>query len=103
MGMGQKSQNAIVTAIGERSTFVVNTMSGRQVGNMDTYSTSQMPAAERDRFLSDRPQYVIWSYGTPIAWVTGDGRQVVSSTRYSVTTSNHQGIVKRAFGSYETA
>ena len=44
---------------------------------------------------SEHPDYVVYSYGTPIAWHHAGGWSV-PSVRYSVTTSKHQGIVRRA-------
>lgn len=53
----------------------------------------------QDRDLVD---YVIYSYQTPIAWhvvaesCKGDGHWVMPETKYSVTTSKHQGRVGTA-------
>jgi hypothetical protein len=35
--------------------------------------------------------YVVWSYATPIAWVTDDSRIHKVAQKFSVTTSKHQG------------
>ena len=43
-----------------------------------------------DRFMSDRPVYVIWSFSTPIGWITSSGRAVVPEVSYSSRTSRHQ-------------
>jgi hypothetical protein len=40
--------------------------------------------------------YVVYSYGTPIAWHIEDGEWIIPDDKYSVTTSNHQGVVRRA-------
>ena len=41
--------------------------------------------------------YVVFSYGTPIAYRTEDtGEWVVPDTRYSVTTSKHQSTIRYA-------
>lgn len=37
--------------------------------------------------------YVVYSYATPIAWVTEDGRVHKVAQRFSVTTSKHQGTL----------
>lgn len=42
--------------------------------------------------------FTVWSYGTPIAWRMADGSWVLVSGRFSVTTSKHQGVVRRAVG-----
>lgn len=41
--------------------------------------------------------YTVWSYGTPIAWVRPDGERVVPDIGYSLTTGQHQYIVKAAW------
>ena len=41
--------------------------------------------------------YVVYSYDTPIGWVTRDGRYVVPAQRYSQTTGKHQSILSRAW------
>jgi hypothetical protein len=44
--------------------------------------------------------YVVFSYGTPIAWRTNEAWYVVEQ-KFSVTTSKHQNLVRRAIaGSY---
>jgi hypothetical protein len=40
--------------------------------------------------------YVVYSYLTPIAWVTKDGDVRIPDVKYSVSTSRHQGIVRHA-------
>lgn len=42
--------------------------------------------------------YYVMSYGTPIAWVHCDGTRVVPDVKYSLTTTQHQSIVRRAWG-----
>lgn len=43
-----------------------------------------------------RPEwvYVVYSYGTPIAWFGSEGWYVVAQ-KFSVTTSKHQNLVRR--------
>lgn len=51
-----------------------------------------------------RVRYVVYSYATPIAWVeagvTGEPVWIVPDTRYSVTTSKHQGMARLAAREY---
>lgn len=47
------------------------------------------------KFEQSKPTYVVMSYSTPIAW-WGLLGWVVPDVRYSVTTSKHQGVVRRA-------
>ncbi|HYJ33758.1 MAG TPA: hypothetical protein VE326_11110 [Candidatus Binatia bacterium] len=42
------------------------------------------------------PMYVVFSYGTPIAWVTIAGSVVIPDVRYSATTSRHQKLAREA-------
>lgn len=42
-------------------------------------------------------RYVVWSYETPIAWVTEDGTKVLPDIGYSPTTGQHQYTVKAAW------
>lgn len=40
------------------------------------------------------PLYVVWSYGTPIAWVSWSGSICIPDDRYSVTTTHHQNMCR---------
>lgn len=40
--------------------------------------------------------YVVYSYQTPIAWVTSDGKTHIPDVKYSVTTTKHQHIARKA-------
>lgn len=46
-----------------------------------------------DLFAGRMFDYIVLSYGTPIAGVTVDGEVVINHTKYSVTTSRHQGML----------
>lgn len=39
--------------------------------------------------------YVVYSYGTPIAWLSG-GVWVCPDVKYSVSTTRHQGLIRTA-------
>lgn len=43
----------------------------------------------------ENADYIVYSYATPIAWHIG-GSWVMPHDRYSVTTSKHQSIVRKA-------
>lgn len=47
-------------------------------------------------FDIDAPSIVVYSYVTPIAWRAANGTWRIPKERYSVTTSKHQGLVRRA-------
>lgn len=47
---------------------------------------------------ADGRAYIVYSYGTPIAWERSDGLRVVPPVTYSVTTARHQSQARRAWG-----
>lgn len=66
-------------------------------------SLGMLPRDWIDVLERDKPRYIVFSYGTPIAWLaTRGGRKVmiVPAVKYSVTTTNHQGVVRRAVRDY---
>jgi hypothetical protein len=46
------------------------------------------------RFATAPHRFVVFSYATPIGWVTAEGEIVIPDTRYSVTTSCQQTKVR---------
>jgi len=69
-------------------------LSGRNVDRNDMpIYTGQLPARFVDQFRADQDEidYVVFSYVTPIAWHVNGKGWVVPDTKYSVTTSKHQG------------
>lgn len=54
--------------------------------------TGYLPAEYRD--AARAATYVVWSYGTPIAWRDAAGQWTCPEVRYSATTSKHQGVVR---------
>lgn len=62
--------------------------------------------ARRIRELLGRAVYVVWSYGTPIAFVSeeesGDRTAYYVDVSHSMTTSHHQGVARVGMGEYET-
>ncbi len=46
--------------------------------------------------MTGHVDYIVYSYGTPIAWHRADAGWTVPDVRYSATTSRHQGVVRRA-------
>ncbi len=71
---------------------------------MDNYSTIASKLANRQNFRGNsmtgfwnEETYVIFSYDTPIAWFYKNGWEL-DSRRYSVTTSKHQGLIRRTLG-----
>lgn len=64
-------------------------------GSPDWRSFGYLPDEYRAAVRAAR--YVVYSYDTPIAWVTQDGERVVPDIGYSLTTSEHQLAVKQAW------
>lgn len=88
--------------IARREPFTTSgAMSARYVRWMP--STGRLPADEiadlADLIEENREHgeetYVVFSYGTPIAWATLLEDLVVPDVRYSVTTSKHQSVCRR--------
>lgn len=55
------------------------------------WESGRLPREHVDSF--QRATYAVFSYATPIAWVT-DGAWVIPGTRYSLTTSRHQSTAR---------
>ena len=73
------------------------TLRGRKISHNLEISIGQSPYDLRS---SERIDYVIYSYATPIAWRYAEtGKWFVPSDRYSVTTSKQQGRVSTALHS----
>jgi hypothetical protein len=66
--------------------------------NRSYVDTGQMPDAQakiiREFAHAGELDYVVWSYSTPIAYRAG-GQWYIPTTKYSVTTSKHQGKLYR--------
>jgi hypothetical protein len=62
--------------------------------------------ARRIRELLSQAVYVVWSYGTPIAFVSetedGDRTAYYVDNHHSMTTSHHQSVARIGMGDYET-
>jgi hypothetical protein len=56
----------------------------------------RLPYDERDRYCDDDPEYVVFSYATPIAWYGPKNGWTIPDVKYSVTTTRHQSIVRMA-------
>lgn len=90
------TRRSIPSLIAQRKAFKGNSVSAQV--NPDWVDTGRLAAEWRSRLREDSNAglaYVVFSYATPIAWVTLDGTVVVPDTKYSPTTSNHQGLVRQ--------
>lgn len=91
---------ALQAALSKRESFTTSGALRGEVWERDMiewWELGQLSAPDMQQFFMDHMtgiSYVVWSYDTPIAWVRKDtGEAVIPSTRYSRTTSKHQGIV----------
>lgn len=73
---------------GQEFTNTNGTFRGEHGPARGMWSTGQLFNEYRDSVAE--ADYVIYSYGTPIAWRVG-GEWITPDTRYSMTTSHHQG------------
>ena len=96
--MPQLNQRDAIHYITTRQEFTASALSAffkeytPHAGRLDAEEYAKLVQAKD----SARVAYVVYSYGTPIAWHTdGQGWYVVSQ-KFSVTTSKHQNLVRRA-------
>jgi hypothetical protein len=68
--------------------------SGSLRGVEGTGGTGLLAADHQERYRVDRPVYTVYSYDTPIAWVTRSGLVRVPDVNYSVTTSAQQNLCR---------
>jgi hypothetical protein len=59
------------------------------------WDSGRLAGDDHEAFRADMQHmtYVVYSYATPIAWVTDDGRVHYVAQKFSVTTSKHQGLM----------
>lgn len=94
--MKQMNQRDAIHYIATRQDFKASALSGKyesvrpHEGRLDLDENRKL----KEHF-SDSGGYVVYSYGTPIAWRTASGWYVVEQ-KFSVTTSKHQNYVRRA-------
>ena len=80
------------TLVARREPFTGSNLTGGSRGIIGSFG--RLPGEWRDQFCEDRPDYVVWSYATPIVW---HGRRgwTVPPVRYSPTTSRQLSYVTR--------
>jgi hypothetical protein len=98
--MKQLNQRDAIHYIETRQEFRASALEGWQ-GTATQESArrgkGRLNEQETERMLSvaDSINYVVFSYDTPIAWHSAEGWYVVEQ-KFSMTTSKHQGIARRA-------
>lgn len=94
--MARIANREITRAVASGETFTANSTTG---GFSSTFTyLGRLPSEWRELAQEHERaglvEYVVLSYGTPIAWVLTDGTAVVPAVKYSVTTSKAQGYVR---------
>jgi len=91
--MKQMNQRDAVHYIATRQEFKASAL----MGTRNYLGTGRLDQDETARLAHDigTLKYLVYSYGTPIAWHTAEGWYVVEQ-KFSVTTSKHQNYVRRA-------
>jgi hypothetical protein len=96
----QVNQRDAAHYIETRQEFTASALSGKmeeftpQFGRLDNEEVTRLI----DAFNLGTRAYVVYSYGTPIAWHTSQGWYIVGQ-KFSMTTSKHQNAVRRAISS----
>lgn len=91
-------------AIRQREAFRASSMRAGIRTWLDHVPPGRLPREHYERLREDlnthRQLYVVFSYGTPIAWALplDDSPGVVPDVKYSTTTSKHQGYARRGLG-----
>lgn len=83
--------------------FDAGSLTGVTLQSDEVPTKGDLPHEWREQLNRDRPTYVVYSYGTPIAWVAnrnGGKVAVIPLVRYSSSTSRHQNIARSAFIQY---
>ena len=95
--MKQVNQRDAVYYIENRLDFRASALEGLD-GRTNTYGRLDAEEVAQYERVKESIDYVVLSYRTPIAWHSAEGWYVVAQ-KFSVTTSKHQSIVRRATAS----
>jgi hypothetical protein len=99
--LNQTTNSGAAAYIASIDPFTANSMSG----DGPRYNGGAAWSDEVRKFynsMRENIDYVVYSYATPIAWHTFGGQWFIPDAKYSVTTSRHQNIVRRAVKNYQT-
>ena len=97
--MPQLNQRDAIHYIMTRQEFQASALSGVNVNEQGLSGAfGRLNPQEFAQIKQDetRINYAVYSYGTPIAWHTDAEGWYVVSQKFSVTTSKHQNITRRA-------
>lgn len=89
------NQQQAVQYIAQRVDFIASSLAGRTDA---PYGWGRLIARDCQLYRAAQPRidYVVLSYGTPIAWHLPDYGWHIVDTRFSHTTSRHQSKVRQA-------
>jgi hypothetical protein len=97
--MKQLNQRDAIHYIATRQEFKASALSGTNVnasGLNGAYGRLDYEEFAKFKNVETQVDYVVYSYGTPIAWHTDTYGWYVVEQKFSVTTSKHQNYVRRA-------
>jgi hypothetical protein len=97
--MKQMNQRDAIHYIATRQEFKASALSGVNAntsGLQGAYGRLDYEEFAKFKNVETQVDYVVYSYGTPIAWHTQAYGWYVVEQKFSVTTSKHQNYVRRA-------
>ena len=92
------NQKIAVDYMAERKEFKASALTG----TLRPMGTGRLDSPYLETFKADliAMDYLVYSYGTPIAWHTPNFGWFVVSQKFSSTTSKHQNRVRQAVAKY---
>lgn len=94
-GPSRQTSEEAMGHIFRRESFEIGNLSAA-IAYLPMLTRGDLPKQHHESF--NDAVYAVWSYETPIAWITQKGEVEIPSVRYSITTTKHQQMVARAFG-----
>lgn len=87
----------------DREPFNAGAMTGRVVNDGSWIeATGDLPEPYKSLLFYGRPDYIVLSYTTPIAWHDSvTDRWTIPDVNYSLTTTQHQSTVSMAIGTWD--
>jgi hypothetical protein len=67
---------------------------GSMRGVEGSEGTGRLEGDALAQFRADSPRFTVYSYATPIGWVTSSGLVRNPAVKYSMTTDQHQGACR---------
>jgi hypothetical protein len=102
MAIKPENRIRIIAALKAQVPFEYSSISGwtaRGDGEMRTEELPEVHTQElRGMDRAGMVAFIVMSYRTPIAWILKSGTLVMPDVKYSVTTTQHQEIVREALG-----